>query len=216
MADHDELPDARDPQVAGWLAVEPLDDVTRHRLVRGALDATRPDTTAPDLNATRARPSRTWSWIAAAAAVVVLLVGGLALLTAEGGHDEQATRPTTGEQTALAAAPTVGDFGDLGQAVNRDAARRALTSAGALASSADVDAQAPAGASAPTAADRAEKASPALTRTCAAALPSGTIDAQATGTLDGHPAVVVLVTGAAGAQQLVVLTGDPCTARTFP
>ncbi len=35
------------------------------------------------------RPSRTWRWIAAAAALVIVAVGTLAVVSANGGHDEQ-------------------------------------------------------------------------------------------------------------------------------
>ena len=66
MAD-DERPDARDPRVAGWLEVEPLDDVTRRRLVSTALREPRPPTRRPPDarpgpgGGSRPRPPRWWS-----------------------------------------------------------------------------------------------------------------------------------------------------------
>ena len=118
--------DARDERLAAWLESEPLDDVTRRRLVSTAMRETR--------------SSRAVRWIATAAAIVVVLVGGLALLTAQGGNDEReaatpaltpandrATAGTTTPPFADTAAPEaagsaavapvdVGGFGDLDRA----------------------------------------------------------------------------------------------------
>src|SRR4029077_20845956 len=75
--------DERSAEIAGGLEVEPLDDVTRRRLVSSALRETETaDAPAPG------RPSRTWRWIAAAAALVIVAVGTLAVVSANGGHDE--------------------------------------------------------------------------------------------------------------------------------
>ena len=62
--------EARDERLAAWLEPEPLDEVTRRRLVSTAMRETR--------------PSHAFRWIATAAAIVVVLAGGLALVTAGG------------------------------------------------------------------------------------------------------------------------------------
>ncbi len=69
--------DARDERLTGWLAVEPLDEVTRRRLVSTALAAAaEPDADAAHGATRRPHAAR---WIATAAAIVVVLVVGLAL-----------------------------------------------------------------------------------------------------------------------------------------
>jgi len=214
MADDDRAgtnESAPDAEVAGWLEVEPLDDVARRRLVTTALHAADtpdvldvPDTAAP------VRPSRAWRWIAAAAAVVVVLVGGLAVLTASGGHDKsQATRERTALSPkaldqALADAPAVGNFGNLDDSTNLAALRAALER--------------------PSAGTSVEPATPAAGRQGAASTPrfsgdgcargaTGTVLAQGTGTLDGRPVIVVLLQGADGTRSFQALFQDACEGR---
>lgn len=117
--------DARDERLAGMLAVEPLDEVTRRRLVRGALDAAQPRSSRPRL-------------AAAVSIAAVLLAGVVAVgitLSDDGGDrptaastpererapsDRVATTatPGAGEKTADAPAPAatsagVPDLGDV-------------------------------------------------------------------------------------------------------
>lgn len=202
MAD-DERADARDPQVATWLEVEPLDDVTRRRLVSTALrEGAAPEAPAP------ARPSKAWRWIAAAAVIVVVLVAGLALLTANGGHDErQATRRTAAEATpkATEGPRDVGDFGDLDQAANLQALRDALSG------SEGTRLGAPA-VPAPQAATDAAGSGSFSTSGCSRGV-LGTVLAQGTGTLDGRAVTVVLSRAADGKRSLDAFFRDSCEIR---
>ena len=82
MAD-DRPDDQRDERIATWLEPEPLDELTRRRLVTSAMQA----------SAGRAEPllrrQRAWRWIATAALIVVVLVAALALFTAQSGNEAQ-------------------------------------------------------------------------------------------------------------------------------
>jgi hypothetical protein len=208
MAD-DPRSDARDEQVAAWLEVEPLDDVTRRRLVSTALR----ESPAP-----AKRPSSAWRWIAAAAAVV--LVGGvtLAVVTAGGGNDEQrastpvqspqGTESVTPQSRNLAAAPDVGDFGDLDQPANLTKLRAALESGTAGSSKTE---QTPAPAAAQAAGDASGAAGPAC------ALPAdATVVAEGTGTMGGRRATVFLLEHADGSRSYVAMLDDPCEIRQLP
>jgi hypothetical protein len=193
----DEHPDERDPAVASWLEVEPLDDAARRGLVTTAIARTGGD------QATR-RPTA-WRWIAAAAAVVVLLAGGIAVLVARGGDDQQqaSSGPRAGGSEALdralSAAPDVGDFGDLGVSANLDALRAALEQRTPAAS--PPAAPAAAGAAAPTSEAR-------CTRDV-----DGTIVAQGSGSIGGRAVTVMLVQGTDGARVLEALYRDSCEVR---
>lgn len=216
--------DRRDERIGAWLETEPLDDVTRRRLVSTAL---RERDAGPE----RQGPSRALRWIATAAAIVALLVGGLALFTARGGNDEQrASAPvhtpeedggsarssggladTAAPQAAQVAPVDVGDFGDLSRAANLARARTALERGLAPAaadstskSAATPDAESPApggaGASLPTLA-------------CADRLPDGVVTAVARGTLDGRPAIVALTVLPDGNRSVDAVLSDPCEVR---
>jgi hypothetical protein len=207
MAD-DPRTEGRDPQVATWLEVEPLDDLTRRRLVSTALGESGVPTK---------RPSRAWRWMAAAAAVV--LVGGitLAVVTAGGGHDEQrASTPVrtpsaadslTPQSEAVNGAPGVGDFGDLNQPANVARLRGALAADTSF-STKDSSSATPAPAAAAGAASRL---------TCFFAVPeNATMVATGTGTLDGRRATVALFEKPDGARSYEVLLEDPCEQRKLP
>jgi hypothetical protein len=212
--------DLRDERLGAQLEVEPLDDVTRRRLVTTALH--------------RARPRRTGRWIAAAAALLVVVVGGTALLVAPADNTgrEAATPARTPEKPKSAAVPDttapaspaadagratssaaaapgapagLGDFGDLSSATNRDRVRQAVSGA---ASANQADRSFAAGAAA-TSALVAELAA----RGCTASLPPGTTTAVGTGTLDGARAIVVLTVRADGTRVIDTAVGDPCTVR---
>jgi hypothetical protein len=209
-------PDARDERLAAWLEPEPLDDVTRRRLVSKAMRVTR--------------SSRSVRWIATAAAIVVVLVGGLALLTARGGNDEheaatpaltpanpRTTAGATTQQGADTAAPEasasasaapapvdVGDFGDLDRAANLTRLRTALEGSGSAFAS---------GKAASGTADGAATALAALP--CRDRLPAGTALAIGTGTLDGRAAVVVLTDPGDGTRSIDAVLADPCEVRSL-
>jgi hypothetical protein len=93
----------------------PLDDLTRHRLVRDAVRAA-PTPASGD-------PRRRWSpWIAAAAVALVVVIGvGLAI--AAFGNDSSTSSSSTG--SSRVANPLRGNVGDLGD-VTSTAALRAL------------------------------------------------------------------------------------------
>lgn len=205
MADHE-----RDPVIAARLPVEPLDEVTRRRLVATALRESEA------LAAPPSRPSRAWQWVAAAAAIVVLMVGGLALLTAGGGHDEpQASRDRsiTASPEGLKVTPDVGDFGDLGQAANLDRLRSALDSNSRAPAAPSAEASTPqaAGDAAGSTSDAgAAKRSLDL---CASSFPGGAVLALGSGTIDGRTATVFLVQQADGSRSLEAVLDDPCETR---
>lgn len=204
----DEHPDARDPEVATALEVEPLDELTRRRLVTTALRETEEPAH---------RPSRAWRWVAAAAAVVVIAVGTLAIVTAKGGHDEQrATAPvrtpaaegSAAPKAVAGAAPNVGDFGNLDDPANLTRLRSALSSAaGSSFASDSTHAQSSAG---------AQAAAPSSVPSCTVGdLPGDTRVAQGTGTLDGRAAIVVLVVHADGSRSVDAVLSDPCEVRSL-
>ena len=205
MADDD-----RDPRIAARLPVEPLDEVTRRRLVATALRESEASAAPPP------RSSRAWQWVAAAAAIVVLVVGGLALLTAGGGHDEpQASRDRSiaASPEGLKVAPDVGDFGDLGQAANLDRLRSALDSSALASAAPRAEASTP-----PAAGDAAGSTSDADAAKrsldlCASSFPGGTILALGSGTIDGRTATVFLVQQADGSRSLEAVLDDPCETR---
>jgi hypothetical protein len=205
--------DERDAEVGNWLEVEPLDDVTRRRLVSTAMRETG-ETTATAQSTVRP-PSRTWRWIAAAAAVVVVAIGTLAVVTANGGNNEQqqATGTSLSPQ-ALKVTHDVGDFGDLDDPANLARLRTALD---APATGASPGPQAAADSSTSerssqqlgTAGDGG--APPSL---CGAVVPEGgTIVAQGTGTIDGRRATVVLIETADGTRSTDAVLEDPCELR---
>jgi hypothetical protein len=210
--------DERSPEIAAqtaaWLEVEPLDDVTRRRLVSSALRETEPETVDPPAPG---RPSRTWRWIAAAAALVIVAVGTLAVVSANGGHDEQqqasGDRSTALAPKAVSSAPNLGDFGNLDDPANLAALRAALTSSSFAASSAAPEAAGDT-AKSEQGATAGNGASQSL---CGAVVPDGgSILAQATGTIDGRRATVVLIEKADGTRSSDAVLEDPCELRHLP
>jgi hypothetical protein len=115
--------DGRDLRVAAWLAVDPLDEVTRGRLVRAALDATE-SASAPTRPARRLAAA-----VAVAAALLVILLVGLAVLvprtedTRPTALDAPAGKRAAGVDAAPESAgasvpavlvlPSIGDLGDV-------------------------------------------------------------------------------------------------------
>lgn len=102
--------DEQDNELARQLAVEPLDELTRRRLVARALDET-----APVSDSTRAGRSR-FPFVAAAAAMVVVLVVGLGVLVStrddNSGSENQALQEapaTDSKREAAGLPPSTGD-----------------------------------------------------------------------------------------------------------
>lgn len=118
--------DDRDERLAALLAVAPLEDHTRARLVRRALDA------AP---ARRRRPALLLS---AAAALLVIVVTGAAILTSGGGGQTSRaarraapTTPVAGSQAGIPAPGSAAqvaprDLGAVGDVTNPARLRRAV------------------------------------------------------------------------------------------
>jgi hypothetical protein len=199
----------RDERLAAWLDVEPLDDLTRRRLVATALDET-------------AKRSHALRWIATAAAIAVALFGALALLTARGGNDEQRASvparvsgnpaasaaggsaqekaPVPAAAAPVAAPVDLGDVGDLSQSVVL-ARLRAVAGEGPAADRAGAGA-----ASSPL-------SPPHRDLPCRDRLPVGTITAVGSGTLDGRAAVVVVTSLAGGSPSIDAVFTDPCEVR---
>jgi hypothetical protein len=98
-SDPDEGADGRDERLAALLAVAPLEDHTRARLVRRALDA------APVSSPGRRRPALLLS--AAAALLVIVVTGAAILATSGGGQTSRAARraarptPVAGPQAGI-------------------------------------------------------------------------------------------------------------------
>jgi hypothetical protein len=215
MPDDESLPhepEVRDERIGALLAVEPLDDVTRRRLVNTAIRSTG-----------TARQARR---LIAAAAVVVVLVAGAGVVVAVGGGGDT-TSPTAARDKAEAALPAgravgfsisaavrdVGDFGDLDVGANVDRLRRAFDSAVAK-SAAPTDGSTAAGnrgaASDQAPSDalvtrlRALGCSPSL-------LPAGTVVGLASGVRGGHPVIVVDLQSSGATHSFRVIETDTCT-----
>jgi hypothetical protein len=212
MPDDETLPDERDERIAALLPVEPLDDVTRRRLVSTAM---RSQGTA--------RQARR---LMAAAAVVFVLVAGAGVAIAVGGGSDTSSSTAAREQ-AKAALPAgdgtesfsqqardVGDFGDLGVAANVDRLRRAFDAAGPLSVKPASPSNAASAAGQATANDQA--GSDALVSRFRAlgcspsTLPPGTVVALASGTLDGHPVIVIDLESASRAHSFHAIETDTC------
>ncbi|MFI5046839.1 MAG: hypothetical protein ACHQIG_07220 [Acidimicrobiia bacterium] len=217
--DHD---DRRDDVIAGALAVELLDELTRRRLVSRALEESRP----PAARGTRAR-------LAAVAAAVAFLVLGVAALTLPGGDTaDVASRAPTAQSEKAASAPTT----------SPEAAGPAVAPTAGTPTAAGSDSSAQAAEPAPvqgipTLGDLGELSTPgARSRVLAAAEPVvGEVEATSrpvsfqgcpergitavaagVGTLDGAPALVVVSRRGDGTLLVRVLDGTTCKLRSLP
>jgi hypothetical protein len=204
-------PAARDDVLARALAVDPLDDVTRRRLVTTAIRSTG--------TARRAR-----MLVAAAAVVLVAVVSAGAVVAIRGNGSDQVEaqrrealgalpRPaadaasgaaSVGPATPTAAPAELGDFGELTVAANR---QRLFTAIGTTKGTASADASSSVG---------GESAARKLANLdCTVrGLPSGTTVALATGTVDATR-VIVVVTDTTGGNR-IVSTVDTGTCRIRP
>ena len=202
--------DARDERVAGYLAVEPLDDVTRRRLVSTALGSTGGRSTG---SARRARQ------LVAAAAIVFVAVAGAGLVVAlqEGPQEEPESLTAQAEpresEDAMAdtplggSVPDVGEFGELTQQGTVDRLRAALATV----------ATSPVSPQDAAATDKAAEADGELsfsTRAgevgCTPMLPNGVTIAGATGSYDGREVVVVQRESLKGTRVLLAVDIETC------
>ncbi len=207
--------DQRDPRLAALLAVEPLDELTRQRMVARALRATQ-----------RSRvPSRRALAVAASIVLVVAAVGGI--MARPTGDDNPVALRTPSPATGRSAAPEqadastaasraggsreaatfgsgardLGDYGDLGNPDNQTRLRRAADAAKARASDAGGESKA-------TASTR--ELGPQLSAANQCARVSEPVLAVATGTFGARRAVVVVTANA-----VVAVITDPCELRTL-
>jgi hypothetical protein len=212
---------ARDERLAGLLEVEPLDDLTRRRLVATALRASAPPA------------RRTGRLVAAVAAATLLVAGGLGLLavtddggsvptanrsqgeerpldaSTEAGPAPSAASPSTsvvGDTTAQSAvgARDAGDFGDLADPTALDRARTALDPAGAATFDAS---DAGEGSRATDLVARARSSA------CASELSPGTIVAVGSGAFGDREAIVLATQRADGSRVVEALVFGPCEVR---
>ncbi|MET0627179.1 MAG: hypothetical protein ABW033_01825 [Acidimicrobiia bacterium] len=221
--------DRRDDELAARLDVEPLDDLTRRRLVSRAMAESATDGAAAAHGRDRAMLTRL---VAAAAVLLVLAVGVVGLLTTtDGGNDttvagrkaDQAARATpqagsgsVADQGASAAA----EVAPSADATTRGSTTPATSALGAdlgdvgdLSTAAarrrlldDIDA---ATLAAPVTADAAT----AFGFAPCPPLNVSSLIASGTATFDGRPATVVVNERADGSRRVRLLLRDPCEVR---
>jgi hypothetical protein len=213
MTDERSADELGNEHVAELLRVEPLDEVTRARLVRTAMAA------AP---ATSSKWSARTRVLGVAAALVVLVAVGLAAVL----RDDSASGPTAADAPKTADAAqnrsrssaadelqerefsagsrtgALGDLGDLGDVGSKAALRRAIDAAPAP----TVDAPAAATALTP---GTESALSLTVTECAAGALDRlGEVVAVGTGTADGEPVTVYVVERPTGSRVAVVVGPD--------
>ncbi len=210
----DERPDdQRDERIAAWVEPEPLDELTRRRLVATALQT---PAEAPSPPASQ----RAWRWIATAAVIVVVLVGALAVFTAQSGDEarlsDAARKPQDrGGQTqqaspsiaATGSPVAVGDFGDLDTPANLRRLRTALEQQRSAVVAPSNGGGADSGAGAEATSNQLS------TLACRDQLPTGTVIAVGSGTLDGRRALVVLTDRGDGSRSIDAVLTDSCEVR---
>ena len=207
-----EPPDARDPRTAEWLAVEPLDELTRARLVRSAL-AESDAAPGPDASPGRNRTAR---FLAVAAALLVVLVAGIAVLVPRSSNDSTPTaadvpaaKRATPEAAEAPATDSSRSSGASGATAQADAAPTALSPLGDLG---DVSTRALLRAAAGARRDPPFADRTVVPPTCAvqAGRSLGTPIAAGTGTVNGKPATVILVQRPDGLSGAVAVVDRSC------
>ena len=205
--------DARDERIAARLQTEPLDEVTRTRLVRAALAASQ----SVELTSARRRPRSPARWLAVAAAIVVVLAIGFAVVASNGDDSGPTAARSPGRTTGLTVADgsdgalfSITDdasLGDLGEVGNKAELRRAIA------------AVQPAPASRESKSEGAPQAATALPSTESTGCVSATLRnvvAVGTGTARGHAVTVYVVENKDGARTAVVLGADCEVERRVP
>jgi hypothetical protein len=219
--------DLRDERVAERLRVEPLDEVTRARLVRTAMAG--------------APAASTWSartrGLGIAAALVVVLAVGFAVLARNGSdsgttstaarapkaadsleRSRTATADELGEGLQFSIVAGVAPLGDLGDVGSNGALRRAVLATDAFAKLGEPGETAAAVPSAASAAPQSDAALRVITTAC----DTGAIDrlgklvAVGTGTADGAPVTVYVVERPNGAHVGVVIGPDCAVGKPVP
>jgi hypothetical protein len=169
-------PDHRDDGIAAALAVPPLDDVTRRRLVSTALRGA-------------ARPQRRpWRAVAAAAALALVALAVIVVIVVRSSNDTSRPQAARTPATSRAPSPITGravpDFGDLSTAAARQRVR-ALARPDTASPNADSASGAPASSGASTGLAAAERCLPGV----------GPLEFLGTGRWQQHPVVVVVAGG---------------------
>jgi len=209
--------DTRNERLAARLRTEPLDDVTRARLVRNAMAASTPD--AASQAGREHRMSTRTRWMAVAAVVVALVAAGVAVLARDdtGAGPTAAPAPKAAESHASPAerAPLPADSSGL-PSISREAGVQNLGNLGDVGKKSELrgavadvlsSREPPAEAQRPTAG--AATASPPLSSAgdCASdeLARLGRTIAIGTGTVDGAPVTVYVVERSNGDRVAVVV-----------
>ena len=210
--------DRRDERLAERLRVEPLDDVTRARLVRTAMAAT--PSAAPSKRPVRSRV------LGIAAALVLVLAVGLAVFARNG--SDSSTTPTAARAPKAADelsqglsfstwddAVTLGDLGDVG---SNGALRRAVLAADAFDTLGEPGEAVTAAPSAAAAAPQSDAALRVITTACdtSAIDRLGEVVALGAGTVDGAPVTVYVVDRRNGSRVAVVLGPNCAIGKPVP
>jgi hypothetical protein len=198
--------DPRDPRTAEWLEVEPLDELTRARLVRTAL--TRSADTAHPVSR-RSRRTLTAA-LAVAAALLVVVVGGVALLRPGSGEDSSPTAARApSAPSAKGATPSApsraGDSSAMAEADAVPAPLRSLGPLGDVSSPARLRAAASRSLAAPATAT-------VVPSECAVAAGRalGTPIAAGTASVDGQAATVVVARRPDGRRVAIAVVDGSC------
>jgi len=216
--------DARDERLGRMLEVEPLDDVSRRRLVRTAMQASEPAAT----------PRRAWRLVAAASVVAVVVAGGVTYLATRdttttqptalaGGHAKDhgtasvapsaaapsgASDSQRAEQPKIEASGSVTDLGDFGDVATNTELNRVRTAFSASAAAGAPSAQS--GTSENSSTRVASLLSDLRAQSCAADLPEGTIVALGRARFGARDAIVVKTQQPDGSDSLDAVVADPC------
>lgn len=211
--------DRRDDRLAELLGVEPLDELTRRRLVSRALEEVPPQHRRRD----------PWRLLAAAAAVVIVLLGGLAWLvtradTGGSGSERAASEALADDASRSTVAPAapdaaaggdgaplarVADVGDVGDVSAPGSRRRVLDALDDLTST-DFS-TGPGDASANRDAETTSSAFAVLT--CPELATVGTPVGYASGSLDDRPVVVVVLERPDGSRAVRAVPDGTCEVR---
>jgi hypothetical protein len=226
--------DARDERLGRMLDVEPLDALSRRRLVRTAMEASESE---------GKEPRRTWRLVAAASLVSVVVAGGVTYLATRDSNTTQPTAladrnaereggttsvvPTGGApaagtpsgasdtqssaKQAIEAAGSLADLGNFGDLSTDSELNRVRSALEALPAAGATSAQ-----STPAAAGDARAAtllSELRAQSCAGELPEGTVVAVGRARFDTRDAIVVKTMQPDGSVSLDAVVADPCEVR---
>jgi hypothetical protein len=191
--------------------VAPLDDLTRRRLVRNALQ----ELPAEPHSSRRSPP---WAAITAVAAAAIIAVAGIGVALSSSGGGDSSKSSVGSDASRGASAPLRGDVGDLGDVTSPEALRtlldRRAAAAGAGSDSSKEDASAPT--AAPGGADDetpsfAPQSTAASVMACARQVAGDrSITFTGTGEYRGRPVTIVGLTTGARTIVFVVASAD-CT-----